>query len=53
MTLIILHCFYHDNEIRGYAQSRPQGLINVRDKVPLSFVLQFMAVSTKDLLSLN
>ena len=27
MTLIILHCFYHDNEIRGYAQSRPQGLI--------------------------
>lgn len=39
MTLIILHCFYHDNEIRGYAQSRPQGLINIRDKVPLSFVL--------------
>ena len=53
MTLIILHCFYHDNEIRGYAQSRPQDLINVRDKVPLSFVLQFMAVATKDLLSLN
>ena len=42
MTLIILHCFYHGNEIRGlavYAQSRPQGLINIRDKVPLSFVL--------------
>ena len=39
MTPIILHCFYDGNEIRGYAQSRPQGLINIRDKVPLSFVL--------------
>ena len=39
MTPTILHCFYDGNEIRGYAQSRPQGLINIRDKVPLSFVL--------------
>ena len=51
MTLIILHCFYHDNEIRGYAQSRPQGLIKTGTR--FLFHLYFVAVATKDLLSLN